>query len=487
MDNNLPSLIYGSSVPRIVSPKLEGRSLGPLVSDLAEHLGQPLLEWQKYVLDDALMVDELGNWKRSTNGILVARQNGKTHLMRMRILAGLYIFGEGSIIGMAQNRQLALDTFKQVVDLAESKQWMRDRIKRVSRTNGQEELEVWCHHYPGDCVGDCKRIRKYGIRAATSEGPRGATADLLYIDELREIKKEAWTAATPLTRARKNSQTWVTSNAGDGTSDVLNDLRQRALLFESSRLGWYEWSAPPNCDVHDVQAWRAANPSMGHLITYEALLDSASRDTPDAVRTEMLCQWVESIDSPWNLQNWALAADNNLTLEVGHETFMGLDLNFTRSEAYMITAQKRDDKIAIFLTRWQKDGGLNDTELASEIAHLARLYSTRSMAYDPKTAGHIAPHLQRVGVPVVAVPWASTQFSTFCDFTLSAMNSDRLMHPNQETLHMHLVACARRPSSDGGWRIARKAAVQDISAAVAMVLAVGHAVTPTANVGVSVV
>ena len=486
MATSTPKVIYGSSVPRIASPKLVGQSLGPLVSQLSSELGVPLLPWQEYVLDDALTVDKQGKFIRSTAGILVARQNGKTHMMRMRILAGLYIFGEGSIIGMAQNRQLALDTFKQVVDMAESLTWMRKRIKRVSRTNGQEDMEIYCHHWPKDCGGPCKRIRKYGIRAATSEGPRGATADLLYVDELREIKQDAWTAATPLTRAT-SGQTWITSNAGDGSSTVLNELRQRALLMESPRLGWYEWSAVPNADVQDIEAWQMANPAMGHTISFESLQDAAARDTPDAIRTEMLCQWVESIDSPWNLDNWAKGAQNDLQMEQGLETYMGLDLNFTRSEAYLVTAQLAENKVRVFLTRWQKDGGINDRELAADVAHLARQYSVRSLGFDPKTGGHIAPHLAKVGVPVAPTAWASTAFSTYCDQTLSAMNSGDLVHPNQETLHTHLVACARRPSSDGGWRIARKAAVQDIGAAVAMVMAVGLAATPKPQVGVSVV
>jgi phage terminase large subunit-like protein len=444
------------------------------------------MPWQQFVLDDALTLDEFNNFVRSTCGVLVARQNGKTMLMRMRILAGLYIFGEASIIAMAQNRQLALETFKQVVDLAESLSWMRKRIKRVSRTNGQEQLEVYCHHYPNDCNTKCARIRKYGIRAATSEGPRGATANLLYVDELREIKQEAWTAATPLTRAT-SGQTWITSNAGDGNSTVLNELRARALLMESPRIGWFEWSAEPNAELHDVEAWQAANPAMGRTITYEALRDAAARDTPDAIRTEMLCQWTFSIDSPFNLQNWTLGIDYNLEMVPGAPTFMGLDLNFNRTEAFLVTVQQFGDKFGVFLTRWQKDGGLIDTELASEIAHLARQYNTQIVGFDPKTAGHIAPYLARTGIAVNAVPWASTAFSTYCDVTLSALNANRLMHPNQETMHKHLIACARRPSSDGGWRIARKAAVQDISAAVAMVIALGHAAQPKATVGVSVV
>ena len=89
------------------------------------------------------------------------------------MLAGLYIFGEKSIIAMSQTRQLSLDTFKQTVDMAESLDWMRKRIKRVSRTNGQEEIEVYCKHNPKSCNTKCERIREYAIRAATSEGPRG--------------------------------------------------------------------------------------------------------------------------------------------------------------------------------------------------------------------------------------------------------------------------------------------------------------------------
>ncbi len=176
----MSGISYGSSTPRIQSPLLKLPSAGPLVSQLANELGVPLLPWQDYVLDDALKVNPDGTWARSQVGILVARQQGKTHLMRMRILAGLYIFGEKSTIAMSQTRQLSLDTFKQTVDMAESLDWMRKRIKRVSRTNGQEELEVYCHHYPKSCNTKCERLRKYAIRAATSEGPRGSTADLLY-------------------------------------------------------------------------------------------------------------------------------------------------------------------------------------------------------------------------------------------------------------------------------------------------------------------
>ncbi len=455
-----------------------------MVSQLADELGVPLLPWQKHVLDDALKVQPNGKWARGMVGALVARQNGKTHMMRMRILAGLYVFGEKNIIAMSQTRQLSLDTFKQTVDLAESLDWMRKRIKRVSRTNGQEELEVYCHHYPKPCGERCERIRKYAIRAATSEGPRGSTADLLYVDELREITLPTWQATTPLTRARPNAQTWVTSNAGDMTSEVLNDLRARALTFESERLGWYEYSADPGSRVDDIKAWQQANPALGYTVSLESIADSAKFDSPDAFKTETLCMWVDAIDSPWPMDIWN---DNEADVALTEDlpTWMALDMSFNRDMACLITVQQQPDKrFAVFLHEWKKDTPINDLELAGEIATLTRKYRPRVLAYDENTSGYVAPHLARAGIPVAPTKWSSVNFAIMCDQTMNAMSAGQLVHPGQPTLHTHLVSCARRPASDGGWRIARRAAAVPISAAVALVLAVGHATTPQAEVAI---
>lgn len=472
---------YGSSKPRIQSPPLKLPTAGKLVSQLADELGVPLLPWQKHVLDDALKVNKDGSWARSQVGVLVARQNGKTHMMRMRILAGLYVFGEKNIIAMSQSRQLSLDTFKQTVDMAESLDWMRKRIKRVSRTNGQEEIEVYCHHYPKSCTSKCERLRKYAIRAATSEGPRGSTADLLYVDELREIDEATWAAVTPITRARPNAQVFWTSNAGDLNSNVLNEQRRRALTFESPRMGYYEYSAPAGSDVNDELAWAMANPAMGHTITKENIKDASIFDTKDAFKTETLCMWVDAIDSPWPMDAWN-EGERDVSLEDGLPTWMALDLSFNRELACLVTIQERPEGMAVFLHEWKREGGINDLELTGELAGLARRFRPRKFAYDPNTAGYIAPRLAQAGVHTEPTPWASAGFAISCDQTLNAMQSGRLIHPGQDTLHQHLVSCARRPASDGGWRIARRAAQVPITAAVALVMAAGHACEPQQTV-----
>jgi phage terminase large subunit-like protein len=170
--------------------------------------------------------------------------------------------------------------------------------------------------------------------------------------------------------------------------------------------------------------------------------------------------------------------ERDISLEDGLPTYMALDLSFNRELACLVTIQERPEGMAVFLHEWQKDGGINDLELTGEIAKLTRRYNPRKFAYDPNTAGYIAPRLAQAGVATEPTPWASAGFSIMCDQTLNAMQQGLFVHPGQPTLHQHLVSCARRPASDGGWRIARRAAQVPITAAVALVMAAGHATAP---------
>ncbi len=220
-----------------------------------------------------------------------------------------------------------------------------------------------------------------------------------------------------------------------------------------------------------------ANPALGYTINIQNIKDAATFDSPDAFKTETLCMWVDAIDSPWPMQVWN-DSEREIALEDGLPTWMALDLNFNRELACLVTVQQRADGLGVFLHEWRKEGGINDLELVGEIAAIARRFPPRVLAYDPNTAGYIAPRLAQAYLRTEATPWAGAGFAIMCDQTLNAMQHGQLIHPGQATLHSHLVSCARRPASDGGWRIARRAAQVPISAAVALVMAVGHATLP---------
>ena len=140
---------------------------------------------------------------------------------------------------------------------------------------------------------------RYEIVAATRDGSRGKTADLLYIDELREIDEPAWTAAKPITRARPNSQILLTSNAGDAFSTVLNDLRSRCLSYPPKTMGFWEYSAPDFTKLDDKDGWYQANPSLGYLVDEETIAEAMATSSVEAFKTETLCMWVSSLKSPF--------------------------------------------------------------------------------------------------------------------------------------------------------------------------------------------
>ena len=102
--------LIGAVKPRVMSIPLKGASKGDEFAAFAESIGYTLDPWQKYIADDFLTIDEGGAFIRKTIMVCVSRQNGKTLLAALRILAGLFIFDERSIIAMSSNRSMALTT-----------------------------------------------------------------------------------------------------------------------------------------------------------------------------------------------------------------------------------------------------------------------------------------------------------------------------------------------------------------------------------------
>ena len=190
--------LRGATKPRLANIPLKGQTKLDDVKELCEILKMPLLPWQEYVLKDMLTVDKKGMWVRKTNLLLIARQNGKTHLARMLILAHLLKWDSRNVLIMSSNRSMALDTFRQVAYALESNDHLKGFVKQIRYANGTESIEML----------DGRRL---DVVAATRDGSRGRTADFLYIDELREISEEGYRAAIPTTRARPNAQTLLTS------------------------------------------------------------------------------------------------------------------------------------------------------------------------------------------------------------------------------------------------------------------------------------
>jgi len=301
-------VLYGIDTPRVFTPPLrpltKATSRGfECIEFAADVLGVELLPWQQFVLIHALETLADGTFRFRTVVLLCARQVGKSTLLQVLALWRMYVDGAPLVIGTAQNLDIAEEVWKGAVDMAEGVPDLKAEIENINRTNGKKALEL--------VSGS-----RYKVQAASRRGGRGLSGDLVILDELREHQTwEAWSAVTKTTMARSRAQVWAASNAGDRTSIVLAHLRRLAHyslgdpdgingddvradeapeeLDES--LGIFEWSAPPGCDISDRQGWAQANPSLGHTTTERAIQSAMTTDPEAVFRTEVLCQWVDSM------------------------------------------------------------------------------------------------------------------------------------------------------------------------------------------------
>jgi hypothetical protein len=79
--------LMGRESPRIHSKLLELPSRGLEIIDFADSIGIPMLPWQKWLAMEAHKIKPDGRWAHPLITCVVARQQGKTTLMKLRILA----------------------------------------------------------------------------------------------------------------------------------------------------------------------------------------------------------------------------------------------------------------------------------------------------------------------------------------------------------------------------------------------------------------
>jgi phage terminase large subunit-like protein len=461
---NRKKALRGAIKPRLHSPLLKGENKLQDVLDLCKIIEQPLLPWQEFVLKDMLTVDKEGMWVHRTNLLLIARQNGKTHLARMLILAHLIKWPSRNILIMSSNRSMALDTFRQIAYILESNDHLKGFVKQIRHANGTESIEML----------DGTRL---DVVAATRDGSRGRSADFLYIDELREVSEEGYRAAIPTTRAKPNAQTLLTSNAGDAFSKVLNDLHERCMNRPPKSLGFYEYSAPQYCKIDDRSAWALANPALGWTITESAIEESIATSPIENTRTETLCQWVSSLSSPFPPNSIEDCSDSELVINAGGYAVFGFDVSPSKRNASLCAGVLMPDgKIAVgILESWESQVSVDDLKIAAAIKGWADIWRPRVILYDRYATQSIADRLANAGCVVESCD--GQQFYRACGDLLDAVVNGRLVHNGQRELIEQFANVAAKVN-DSAWRIVKRKSAGDISAPISIAMITSQLMKP---------
>jgi hypothetical protein len=263
--------------------------------------------WQDWLLLHAGELLPDGRPRFKTVLVLVARQNGKTHVLVALALWWTFVDALPMILGTSTKLDYAKESWFKAVELAERAPGLKGLVPARRRSwvrlaNGEQEYTI--------------NGSRYKIAPANEEGGRSLSIDALIMDELRQHHdRSAWGAAVPATNARPYAQAWALSNMGDDRSEVLNTERAARLRYITTgagnpRAGLFEWSAPERCPLDDPAALAMANPNLGRRILLEDLLGDAATaateggDTEASYRTEVLCQRVARLDPAIDAGAW---------------------------------------------------------------------------------------------------------------------------------------------------------------------------------------
>lgn len=493
----------GSTEPRIYTPEnrelTSDTSLGFAVIDFAQDvLGIELLPWQKWLFIHALEVegDLSGDWqfRYRTVLILVARQQGKTMMSEILALFFLYALGVNLIIGTSTNLDAAEEVWDGVVDIAESNEELAAEIEDVKRSSGRKTITL-------------SGRRRYRITAANRKGARGKSGDLILLDELREHQDfSAWSAVTKTTMARPNALVWCMSNAGDGSSVVLRNLRMKAHAkigdpdginsssknlaideleeLDDDTLGIFEWSAHQNAVITDREEWALANPSLGYgFVTERSIASSCATDPPEEFKTECLCQWVTTtITPPFPIGAWEKGTDKDSTIAVDSPLWFGVDISDDRNRSSIsVCGLRGDGNYHVELIEYRAGVGW----LQQWFAERVQDYRGMKVALQAKGApvSSFADIIGAVdGVEIIpcqgkdVAGWCGMMWDSVaaCD-PESKSDSKKVMHRPQPALDLAANIAATRPLGDGAWAWDRRKSMEDISPLVAATMALGAA------------
>ena len=460
----------GSQVPRIESVPSFSYSSADDAIDLIALGGKTLDVWQEHVLRGALGERDDGRWTSFECGLVVPRQNGKNVILEARELAGLFVFGEKTIIHSAHQFKTARKSFRDMEKMIRSTPaffqqvlgWRPgmaafDDIKGI-RTSGSElsiELSNGC---------------KLEYQARSSGGGRGFTGDLIVLDEAYDLTNDEIAAMMPTMAARSmdgNPQIWYTSSAGMPKSQALADLRERGIEGDSARLAYYEWSAPDDAESDDVDSWYVANPGLGIRISEDYIRDTELEAMDDEeFRRERLGIWAKiGGESAITSGQWKSLLDGDSL--PGDVVAFAIDVPPERDSATVTSASYRDDGLIHVEDVEQRVG---TSWVATRMKALQDTWKPVAVVVEAgSAAGALIPELRREGVKVYEV--TARQYFQGCGLFLDAVKNKELRHIGQDELREAAEAATIKFVGDSLFKWARGNSSVNISPLVAATLA----------------
>jgi hypothetical protein len=456
-----PPLIVGPPGPcPCHCPLTPDTSYGFDVIDFAEAIGHPFDPWQRWA---AIHIGELlpdGRPRFRKVLIMMARQNGKSEMIKILGLYFLIIARTPQILSMSNKFEYARALWSSAYKLARRSPVTADEIPVFRPGNNDPHMST---------ADDAT----WRICAANGDAGRSGSSDVIFIDELRQHHNhEAWSACVHTMNARRHAQLIAASNEGTPQSVVLDMLRDEATSGKNPRTGLFAWQAPEGARPDDPDAIRAANPNVGVRIELDDLLAegiAAGAEGGDRLvefLTEVLCVRVPVFKPAINTTTWAergprlgydpLGVNAPIKLADHRDRLaVCIDVSLDGRHATLAGAAVVDGKTHVgIIAAWD-----STAEMRRELPGIMAAVRPRALVWFPRgpAAGAMvelaAPRRARGdagrwpprGVQLVEIAGES---AAVCMGFVEQIDSDTLRHDGHELATTHVGNAIQRPRGD---------------------------------------
>ncbi|MGY4098054.1 hypothetical protein ACW2Q0_00575 [Nocardia sp. R16R-3T] len=257
-------------------PKLTGRqtpdallytagdtTLGVKAAELGRRSASRIraMPWQSWSLEQILAKNPDGTWTHPECCLIIPRQAGKSTVLILRVLYGLFKLGE-KIIFSAHQWETAKALWKRTWAIIKTTPWMAKRVESKTCSQGR-----------GTIVLASGAEVVFTTRSA--HAGRGLDEiDLEIYDEAYDLTEADMAALSPTKMAASDPQTIYTSSAVNQdqhtNGNVLAAVRRRGRDGAETGLFFAEWMTATG-DRAAPETWRLANPSYGVIATEKKL------------------------------------------------------------------------------------------------------------------------------------------------------------------------------------------------------------------------
>lgn len=214
--------------------------------------------WQRDALDDHLAEAADGLWLTLESVEECSRQNGKGEIINAIALLHMFVLRTKTTIYSAHEFKTAKESYLKLAALIRNTPDLHKQVEYYHNSNEDTSIKLWDEYGGG-------RLR---FLTRSKDGGRGFTGDAIIFDEAFNIASAALDALLPTLSSKPNPHVYYFSSAGKTTaeSDVLYNLKLQGEAGDLSII-WRSFSADPDADTDDVEAWAEANPAFGIRIT----------------------------------------------------------------------------------------------------------------------------------------------------------------------------------------------------------------------------